>query len=184
MSVGVMVSIILLTTSLYRPDNQIATIVPGSSAQPSFVVQVIRPREGLPVGGLLPPQLFGVDAELGFDSDSDASSYALNDEMLELSGDNWNLRIMFDAAGRIQPESEVVFDLVFEDQIRRVRCTPGNRPVGTFQKSEIKPEEFSGNFAIEVPVCEDAETGQPLGWPPKPLMLRGSFDRLPPMDNP
>ena len=182
--VVVMVSIVFLTMNLYRPDNPIATIVPGSSTQPSFVVHVIRPREGLPVGGLLPPQLFGVDAELGFDSNSEASTYTLDGDMLELSGGNWNLRLFFDALGQVQPESEIVFDLVFEDQVRRVRCTPGNPPEGTFQKSEIAPNEFSGNFAIEIPVCVDAETGQSLGWPPKPFVLRGSFDRLPIKDHP
>ena len=25
----------------------------------------------------------------------------------------------------------------------------------------------------------DADTGKPLGWPPEPLVLHGSFDRLP-----
>lgn len=43
----------------------------------------------------------------------------------------------------------------------------------------LAPDEFSGNFEIELPICEDAETGQSLGWPPKPFILRGSFDRLP-----
>ena len=182
--VVIVASTIFLAASLYRPDNPISTIVPGSSAQPSFVVQVIRPREGLPVGGLLPPQLFGVDAELGFDSNSDASAYTLDDDMLELSGSNWNLRLMFDAAGQIQPESEIVFDLTFEDQVRRVRCTPGNPPVGTAQKSEIAPDEFSGNFEIQLPDCQDAQSGLSLGWPPKPFILRGSFDRLAPTDGP
>ena len=165
--------------NVYRPDSPIATIVPGTSAEPSFVVQVIRPREGLPLGGLLPPQLFGVDAELGFDSESVDSSYTLENEILKLSGGNWELRLVYDAVGQIQPESEIVFDLNFEDQTRRVRCKPGNPPVGTFERSEFAPDEFSGNFTIQLSICEDAETGQSLGWPPKPLILQGSFDRLP-----
>ena len=182
--VVIVASTIFLAASFYRPDNPISTIVPGSSIQPSFVVQVIRPRQGLPVGGLLPPQLFGVDAELGFGSNSDASTYTLNDDLLELSGANWKLRLMFDAAGQIQPDSEIVFDLIFEDQVRRVRCTPGNPPVGTLQMSEIAPDEFSGNFEIQLPDCEDAETELSLGWPPKPFILRGSFDRLAPTSSP
>lgn len=51
----------------YRPDRPVATIVPGSSSGPAFVVQVIRPRVGLPLGGILPPQLFGLEEHLGFD---------------------------------------------------------------------------------------------------------------------
>lgn len=182
--VVVVVSLILMSMNLYRPDAPIATIVPGSSPAPSFVVQIIRPREGLPVGGLLPPQLFGIDAELEFDSDSIDPYFALHNHLLELTGGNWELRLVCDAEGQIQSESEIVFDLNFEDQMRRVRCKPGNLPVGTFQKIEITPNEFSGDFEIELPICEDAETGQSLGWPPKPLLLRGSFDRLPMADDP
>ena len=31
----------------------------------------------------------------------------------------------------------------------------------------------------ELARCEDANTAKPLGWPPEPLLLHGSFDRLP-----
>jgi len=182
--VAVISSLVFFTMNVYRPDSPIVTIVPGSSVEPSFVVQIIRPREGLPLGGLLPPQLFGVDADLGFDSESVDSSYTFENKMLKLSGANWELRLACDTAGQIQPESEIVFDLIFEDQMRRVRCKPGDPPVGTFQTSEIAPDEFTGNFAIELPICEDAATGQSLGWPPKPFILRGSFDRLPRVDHP
>lgn len=176
--VVVVVLLIHLTMNVYRPDSPVPTIAPGSSAGPTFVVQVIRPREGLPIGGLLPPQLFGVDAELGFDSNSSDSSYSLENGHLHLSGADWELRLVHDTAGQIQPESEVVFDLVFEDQTRHVRCKLGVPPLGTFQAREIAPDEFSGEFVMELPICEDAETGRSLGWPPKPFILRGSFDRL------
>ncbi len=59
-----------LAVVAYRPDRPVATIVPGSSSGPAFVVQIIRPRLGLPLGGILPPQLFGLEAHLGFDSQS------------------------------------------------------------------------------------------------------------------
>ena len=58
----------------YRPDRPAATIVPGSSSGPAFVVQIIRPRLGLPLGGILPPQLFGLEAHLGFESTSAGAS--------------------------------------------------------------------------------------------------------------
>ena len=64
------------TVVAYRPDRPVATIVPGSSSGPAFVVQVIRPRLGLPLGGILPPQLFGLEAHLGFDSQSDGDGKA------------------------------------------------------------------------------------------------------------
>ncbi len=65
--VGIVI-ILSLTINLYRPDSPLPFIPPGTSSEPTFVVQVIRPLEGLPFGGLLPPELFGVDAKLGFDS--------------------------------------------------------------------------------------------------------------------
>ncbi len=181
---GALATLLLLPLNLYRPDRPIATIIPGSSDEPAFVVQVIRPREGLPVGGLLPPELFGVDAQLGFDSQSDDSNYTLKSDVLDLSDVGWMLHLSFDAQGQIQPESEVVFDLVFQDRVRRVRCAPGDPVVGRFQINEVAAGEFSGDFEIELPVCEDAETGQSLRWPPQPLRLRGSFDRLPMNDSP
>ena len=39
--------------------------------------------------------------------------------------------------------------------------------------------ELAGSFDIELTHCEDAKTGTSLGWPPQPLILHGSFDRLP-----
>jgi hypothetical protein len=36
----------------YRPDRPVATIVPASSSGPAFVVQAVRPRFGLPLGGI------------------------------------------------------------------------------------------------------------------------------------
>lgn len=62
--------VICFSLVMYRPDRPVATIVPGSSSGPEFVVQIIRPRLGLPLGGILPPQLFGLDAHLGFESAS------------------------------------------------------------------------------------------------------------------
>lgn len=172
-------SLVVIHTTVYRPDSPMKPIAPGSSATPSFAVQVIRPRAALPLGGLLPPQLFGVDAALGFDSESPASRYLHTNELLNLSSASWRLCLVLDKAGTIQSESEVVFDVVFQNQIRRVRCKPAAQPLGTFQTREDAPNEFSGTFVLELPFCEDAETRQSLGWPPRPFLLRGSFDRLP-----
>jgi hypothetical protein len=164
----------------YRPDRPVATIVPGSSAGPTFVAQIIRPRLGLPLGGVLPPQLFGFEAHLGFSSESAGASIRRFDtHRLELGADGWEVVIVLDGDGRIAPETYVVFELLFEGQLRRVRCMPNDPAVGTLSTAPLAGSgEHSGNFDIELARCEDAATGIPLGWPPKPLVLHGSFDRL------
>jgi hypothetical protein len=166
---------------LYRPDHPVATIVPGSSSGPEFVVQIIRPRLGLPLGGFLPPQLFGLEAHLGFESTSAGASIdSVGPERIELSADDWDLALVLDADGQLTPKTQVVFELVFEERLRRVRCRPGDPAIGTLSTTALAENgELSGSFDIELARCEDAGTGKPLGWPPKPLILHGSFDRLP-----
>ncbi len=174
---------VLVCSSLvaYRPDRPVATIVPGSSSGPAFVVQIIRPRLGLPLGGILPPQLFGLEAHLGFESTSPGASIgSVGPGRLELGADDWDLVLVVDAEGRVTPETQVVFELVFEERLRRVRCRPGDPAIGTLSTTVLAESgELSGSFDIELARCEDANTGKPLGWPPKPLLLHGSFDRLP-----
>ena len=166
---------------VYRPDRPVATIVPGSSSGPAFVVQLIRPRLGLPLGGILPPQLFGLEAHLGFESTSAGATIGrVGPRRLELGAEDWNLIVVLEDGGLVAPETQVVFDLVFEDRLRRVRCRPGDPAVGTLRTTAVPDSgELSGSFDIELARCEDADTGTPLGWPPKPLVLHGSFDRLP-----
>ena len=78
------------------------------------------------------------------------------------------------------PETQVVFELMFEERLRRVRCQPGDPTVGTLNTTVLAESgELSGSFDIELARCEHADTGQPLGWPAEPLVLHGSFDRLP-----
>lgn len=166
----------------YRPDRPVATIVPGSSSGPAFVVQVIRPRLGLPLGGIIPPQLFGHEAHLGFDSTTTGASIgSVGPGRLEFGADDWDLVLVLDGDGRVTPESQMVFELEFEERPRRVRCQPGDPAVGTLSTTALAESgELSGSFDIELARCEDAESGTPLGWPPQPLVLHGSFDRLPP----
>ena len=170
-----------LAVVAFRPDRPDATIVPGSSSGPAFVVQVIRPRLGLPLGGILPPQIFGLEAHLGFDSQSARASIdSVGPRRLEIDADDWDLVLVLDGDGRVTPETQVVFELEFEEQLRRVRCRPGDPAVGTLSTTTLAESgELSGSFDIELARCEDAETGTPLGWPPEPLVLHGSFDRLP-----
>lgn len=171
---------VLLCLVVYRPDRPVPTIVPGSSSGPAFVVQIIRPRLGLPVGGLLPPRLFGLEAHLGFETTSTGAAVeSVGPKRVELRAEKWDLMLVLDADGRVAPETEVVFELMFEDRLRRVRCRAGDPATGTLDTTALAGGELAGSFEIELARCEDAETGQPLGWPPEPLILHGSFDRLP-----
>jgi hypothetical protein len=178
--VGVAV-VVFFSLVVYRPDRPVATIVPGSSSDPAFVVQIIRPRPGLPLGGILPPQLFGLEAHLGFEGTSAGASIgSVGPGRLELGADGWDLVLVRDADGRVTPETQVVFELMFEERLLRVRCRPGEPAIGTFSTTMLAGSgELSGSFDIELARCEEADTGKPLGWPPKPLVLHGSFDQLP-----
>ncbi len=169
------------TLVAYRPDRPLATIVPGSSSGPAFVVQIIRPRLGLPLGGILPPQLFGLEAQLGFESTSPGASVgSVGPGRVELGADDWDLALVVDAEGRVSPETRVAFELVFEERRRRVRCRPGDPAMGRLSTTVLAESgELSGSFDIELARCEDANTGESLGWPSEPLLLHGSFDRLP-----
>lgn len=167
---------------VYKPDRPVATIAPGSSTGPAFVAQMIRPRLGLPLGGILPPGLFGLDADLVFDSSSPGASIgSAGPERFEFRADGWELALVVDAEGRVTSETEIVFVLVFEEQPRRLRCRPGDPVVGTFVITRLaETGELSGHFDVELARCEDADTGEALGWPPEPFVLHGSFDRLAP----
>ncbi len=88
--------------------------------------------------------------------------------------------LLLDADGRATPETQAVFELMFEERLQRVRCRPGDPAIGTLSTTALAESgELSGSFDIKLARCEYADTGQPLGWPPVPLVLHGSFDRLP-----
>ena len=173
--------VVCLLLFFYRPDQPVATIIPASSSGPAFVVQVIRPRLGLPLGGIIPPEFFGLDAHLGFDSTSNGATIGnVGPGRIELSADAWDLLIVLDSDGRVTSETQLVFDLVFEDCLRRVRCRPDDPAIGALNTVTLEGSgELSGSFDVELAHCEDAETGTSLGWPPSPFILHGSFDRLP-----
>ena len=173
-------AVLLFSPVAYRPDRPVAAIVPGSSSGPAFVVQIIRPRTGLPLGGILPPRFFGIDEQLGFEATSAGASIGhVGPRRIELGADDWELVLVLDADGRVSPETQVVFVFVFEERLRKVRCRPGDPATGTVEITALAESgELSGSFDIELTHCEDADTKKPLGWPPKPLVLHGSFDRL------
>lgn len=177
---ALIVLLAVISSVVYRPDRPIPTIVPGSSAGPAFAVQIIRPRAGLPLGGILPPQLFGLDKHLGFDSKSKgAFIQSAAPTRIEFGADGWELDLAFDPDGRVLPETQVTFDLIFEDEVRRLRCQAGTPAVGEISTAVLNNStELSGSFSIEIADCVDARTGTAINWPPVPLVLHGSFDRL------
>lgn len=182
---GLLAVLLLTVLSLlvvYRPDRPAPTIAPGSATEPKFAVQIIRPRAGLPLGGLLPPELFGLDAYLGFDSTSPgAQVVAVHRDRVELVANGWELLLVLSDTQVVSPDTYVEFELVYQEQTRRVRCRPGDPVVATVELTTLDESgELAGSFNIELPHCEDAESGKPLGWPPQPFVLHGSFDRLTP----
>ncbi len=174
---GLLIGLIVVAP---RPDRPVATIDPGSSSGPAFVVQIIRPRLGLPLGGLLPPELFGLEAHMGFASTSAGASIGrVSPARVELSADGWDVLVVLDADGWVTPATRAIFEFTFEERLRRVRCQPAEPAVGTLGITTLRDSrELSGHFDIELARCEDADTGVDIGWPPRPLILRGSFDRF------
>lgn len=166
--------------SFYQPDQPIPTIVPQFSSGPAFAVQIIRPRVGLPFGGILPPELFGLDDHLGFDSSSSGATVRdVSPHRIELAADDWYLLLVLDDNGKVTSKSEIVFKMVFEERVQMVRGRPGDPVVGMANiVKSTESGEIAGSFDIEIPNCEYANTGKPLGWPASPLVLHGSFDRL------
>lgn len=170
---------LLFSFLTYQPDRRIAVIEPGSSADPTFAVQVIRPRVGLPLGGFIPPRLFGLESHLGFDSSSPgASTEQIGPRRIELSADGWELLLDLDAEGFAR-HTEITFSLTFQEALLEVRCRPGQPTKGQLSTSRLFEDQISGQFEIGLGECESTETGNPLGWPSQPLTLYGSFDRIP-----
>jgi hypothetical protein len=40
-------------------------------------------------------------------------------------------------------------------------------------------EPILGSFVVKLAICENARSGKIANWPPAPLTVHGSFDRLP-----
>lgn len=165
----------------HRPDQPRPFLVPGSAAAPTFTVQVIRPRASLPLGGLLPPGWFGVDGALEFDSSSPGARIEMMSlSTVALAADGWTLKLVRDESGSATSDSQVSFEIVFEERERRVTCGVASADSAALHWAPLDGEPaMSGHFDVELTPLVFAESGEPLGWPDGPLRLRGSFDRLP-----
>ncbi len=173
-----------LALTWYQPDRPVATIDPGSSSGPAFVVQIIRPRLGLPLGGVVSPALFGQESHLGFDSTSPGATFAIStadaSSRFEFSREGWHVVLVHEGDGNVAVTTQAVFEFVFQEHPRTVRCRPDDPAQGTLDIVQLpEADELSGSFDIELAHCEGVDSGTPLGWPPRPLVLHGSFDRLP-----
>jgi hypothetical protein len=182
-----------------RPGEPLAA---GTTSQsPWFQVRVEKPASNRPLGGLL--GLIPSD-DLAFSSASlGAAIGVVARHRLELKAEGWSLSIETDAAGRVAPETR----LVFPSWLRRgddpkpvaLRCRPADRNVKItgFKgwRSRVESwdsdighvrlttppdaDEFTGQFLVELATCENVASGRPLEWPNAPLIVRGRFDRLP-----
>ena len=177
-SFAVLVLLLLLQFQLYRPDDRNPGIVPGSSSSPSFQLQIIRPRAGLPLAGIAPPELFGVDAKLEVSSLSNDARYSLSKDSLDLAAGDWEVHLEFDGDGNLLSDCFAEFPLIFENERQRIRCAPADSPIGRWHFSRVKQGEYSGSFELELPHAVHPNTNAGIGWPPRPLVLVGSFDRL------
>jgi hypothetical protein len=171
-----------------RPDAPVVVSVSDPSRGPSFEVQVVRPRMNRPLFGILGREL---EAKLQgsaerFDHTSRGAAIgSVGHDRLELGADGWDLSIEADGEGRIAPATRLVFP--WGDQAR-LRCRPAEPAVG-YLRTTPRPGsgELDGSFLVELTACENARTGKavdwpparPLGLPPAPLTVRGSFEGLP-----
>ena len=157
----------------------------SAPAGPSFHVRVVFPALGRPFFGLLPEPIVsevgGIPRELAYDHASPgAKPGTAGPGHLELRGDGWDLSLRTDAAGRIAPETRVLFTIPFEESHWRLRCRPGRDGDG-YLRATVRPgrNELDGAFHVELAHCEDPETGAHAGWPPAPITVVGRFVGLP-----
>lgn len=167
----------------------------GTFHFPVFEVQVVKPRLGRPLFGILPMeienQLLGDD--LDFDQASPGARVGrVAPDRLELSADGWELSVETDAEGKVSPDTYLVLTLQLAEQRQRLRCRPGdragdragNRTAGYLRTSargsdEKGSDELDGRFLLKLATCRNLDTGKIINWPPAPLTVLGSFAGLP-----
>ena len=176
------------------PDERLRASARDTSKNPSFEVNVERPRTDRAFFGILPTKLeaklFGVD-ELRFDQRSRGAKIgSVAPNHVELSADGWDLLIETDGEGRISKATRLVFPTEIAEKKWTLRCRPADRATGYLQATtRAGSDVLDGRFLIEFANCADAVTGKILdteaggnpgqAWPSSPLTLRGSFAGLP-----
>lgn len=178
--------VLMLRSRSDQPDEPVRASVSNTSPGSSFEVRVVMPRSGLPLGGILPDWVVrkfdGTPSELRFDHTSPGAEIgSVENNRIELSAEGgWDLSIVTDSAGRITPETHLVFPLGLGGNRVRLRCRPAHPGVGNLHTT-TRPgsDELSGTFLVELSTCENTESGKTTNWPPAPLTVRGSFAGLP-----
>jgi hypothetical protein len=170
-----------------RPDGLDTVSVPDTSRGPSFEVHVEKPRIARFLFGILPIKLeakiFGNGGylETAFDHTSRGAKIGVvGHDRLVLSADGWDLLIETDGKGKIAPGTRLVFPIELAEVQRTLRCRPADEGTGYLHATERAGSgEFNGRFLVELAICENAEIGKVIEWPPAPLTVRGSFAGLP-----
>jgi len=154
-------------------------------------VQVVRPRIARPLFGILPTELeekLRGDSERFDHASRGAEIGSVAPDRLELSADGWDLAIETDETGRVAPGTRLVFPFAVGGRQVSLRCRPADPAIGYLRTAtRADSDELDGRFLVELITCENARTGKtidwppapPLGLPPAPLTVRGSFEGLP-----
>lgn len=167
-----------------RPDEPDVLTGSGPSSDPVFAFKVIKPRLARPVFGILPLKLeekLEPGAERLFNQTSPGNRIGnISANRIELSADDWSLVIETDSAGKLSAETHLVYTMSLAEKVRKLRCRPDNPATGYLLATpRISSDKLDGRFRVELATCEDTETGKVIGWPPRPLTVRGSFKGLP-----
>ena len=92
---------------------------------------------------------------------------------------SWDLSIETDGDGGVAAGTRLLFTLELGGRQQSLRCLPAVPAVGHLHSTaQGGSGEFGGRFRIELATCENAATGREINWPPAPLTVLGSFDRL------
>jgi hypothetical protein len=159
-----------------------APIVLETTQGPAFEVHVVKPWLSRPLGGLLPEEVFDLPPSvLRFGHASPgARIVSAGVDHLELGADGWQLHIEADGQGRVLPGTRIVFPLDLSEQVRSLRCRPADQAFGQLRATRRPGANvLDGEFLVGFSDCEDARTGEALGFPPGALTVRGRFAGLP-----
>ncbi|MEO6393677.1 MAG: hypothetical protein ABIP75_17635 [Pyrinomonadaceae bacterium] len=164
-----------------RPPLPVAPNALDTSHGPAFDLRVEKPRQARPLFGILPTKveekLFG-GGELRFDNTRPGATVVrFSPDRLELRADGWDLSLVTDAAGRVTPETRLLFPIVLGEKQRALRCRPADFARG-YLRTTKGAVVSDGSFVVELAICENAESGKVIEWPPAPLTVRGSFAGL------
>ena len=164
--------------------------VPDGSGGPWFDVRVEKPRMARPLGGLLPERVFGTELRFG-DASPGAEVGHVGPDRLELRAAGWELVLLVDPKGAINPESHIVFPIELGGKRLSLRCGPGNGAGdgdgdgsdegdrGTLQVTRRPDTQVhDGTFVATFATCVHDDTDKSIAWPPSALVVRGSFAGL------